>query len=241
VCGPQGVLFIVKNYQGDRMNFEIAAEMAEGRLEGPLRLLVIGDDAGSAMAGPGVGRRGVAGTVIVERLLGAAAEMGMALDALAELGRAASAATRTIGVALESCTVPEAARPTFTVNPGEMEFGVGIHGEPGIRREPMRSADAIAAEICGLLLDDLKPGPQAPLLMMVNGFGGTPLIEQYLMFDASRRAVTGAGHAISRALVGNHATSLDMAGCSITLSVLDDETLRLWDSPVRTAAFRWGV
>jgi dihydroxyacetone kinase-like protein len=241
VAGPQGAIFIVKNYQGDRMNFELAAEMAQGRLDGPLGVLVIEDDAGSALAHEGVERRGVAGTVIIERLMGAAAERGLPIEGLMTLGAAAASRTRTVGVALESCTVPEAGRPTFHVGPAEMEFGVGIHGEPGIRREALREADSIASEICGIILRDLAPKPGTGVLLMVNGFGATPLIELYLMFDAASRALASSRLTVVRSLVGNHATSLDMAGCSITLSVMDDEALALWDSPVRTAALRWGV
>ena len=145
-----------------------------------------------------------------------------------------------MGVALTSCTVPAAGKPTFTLGESEMEMGVGIHGEPGRRRVALAQADEIAATMLEAIAGDLAPKPGAPLLLLVNGFGGTPLMELYLMYDAAHRWCEARGMTIARSLVGNYTTSLEMAGCSITLTQLDDEMLRLWDSPIHTAALRWG-
>jgi dihydroxyacetone kinase-like protein len=185
------------------------------------------------------GRRGVAGTVVVEKVVGAAAERGADLDALKDLGDRANGRTRSMGVALTSCTVPAAGRPTFDLGEGEMEMGVGIHGEPGRRRVPLASADEIAAEMLGAITGDLGAKPGEEVLLFVNGFGGTPLMELYLMYDAARRVLDGKGLTVARSLVGNYCTSLEMAGCSLTVTALDDELRGLWDAPVRTAALRW--
>lgn len=231
-----GVLFIVKNYAGDVMNFEIAAEM----LDCPHDTVLVDDDIALPKT-HSIGRRGVAGTLIVEKIVGAAAEEGRDLAALQSLGERVNGRTRSMGVALTSCTVPAAGKPTFTLGDGEMEMGVGIHGEPGRRRVPLMSADAVAAEMVDAVLGDLADQASGDALLLVNGFGGTPLMELYLMYDAVRRRLTGSGVTIARSLVGNYVTSLDMAGCSVTLSILDAETLALWDAPVHTAALRWGV
>ena len=236
VAGPAGCLFIVKNYEGDVMNFQMAAEMAAV----PMATVVTNDDVAIENSLFTIGRRGVAGTLIVEKLLGAAAEQGADLAALQALGERVNARTRSMGMALTSCTVPAAGKPTFDIAVTEMEMGVGIHGEPGRRREALRSANEIAAELVGAILTDLAPAKGAPVLLLVNGFGGTPLIELYLMVNAAHRLLDQAGVRVTRHLTGSYVTSLDMAGCSITLTVLDDDLTRLWDAPVHTPALRWG-
>ena len=187
------------------------------------------------------GRRGVAGTLVVEKIVGAAAEDGQGLADLKTLGDRVNRATRSMGVALTSCTVPAAGKPTFDIGDGEMEFGVGIHGEPGRRRDTLKSADEIAEEICAAIAGDFGAAVKGNALLFVNGFGGTPSMELYLMYNSARRLFEKHGVTVVRSLVGSYVTSLDMAGCSITLSMLDDETARLWDAPVRTAALRWGM
>ncbi|RVB96682.1 dihydroxyacetone kinase subunit DhaK, partial [Mesorhizobium sp. M7A.F.Ca.CA.002.15.2.1] len=182
-----------------------------------------------------------AGTLVVEKIVGAAAEHGLALASLKALGDRVNAATRSMGVALTSCTVPAAGKPTFDIGDGEMEFGVGIHGEPGRRRDALKSADAIAQEICAAILGDLGDKAKGPALLFVNGFGGTPLMELYLMYNSARLIFEKHGVTVTRSLVGSYVTSLDMAGCSITLTMLDDETTAFWDAPVHTAALRWGM
>lgn len=231
-----GCLFIVKNYEGDVMNFDMAAEMSEGVMQ-----VVTNDDVAVENSSYTTGRRGVAGTLVVEKMVGAAAEQGMALAALKALGERVNGATRSMGVALTSCTVPAAGRPTFEIGDGEMEFGVGIHGEPGRRRDALKSADAIAEEICTAIAGDLGERPKGPALLFVNGFGGTPSMELYLMYNSARNIFEKSGVSVIRSLVGSYVTSLDMAGCSITLTMLDDETTALWDAPVHTAALRWGL
>jgi len=231
-----GCLFIVKNYEGDVMNFDMAAEMSEGVLQ-----VVTNDDVAVENSSYTTGRRGVAGTLVVEKIVGAAAEHGLALPALKTLGERVNAATRSMGVALTSGTVPAAGKPTFDISDGEMEFGVGIHGEPGRRRDTLKSADAIAGEICAAILGDLGDKAKGPALLFINGFGGTPLMELYLMVNSAKRILDGAGITATRFLTGSWVTALDMAGASLTLSVLDDRAKALWDAPVHTAALRWGV
>ncbi|RWB20798.1 MAG: dihydroxyacetone kinase subunit DhaK [Mesorhizobium sp.] len=231
-----GCLFIVKNYEGDVMNFEMAAEMSEGVMQ-----VVTNDDVAVENSSYTTGRRGVAGTLVVEKIVGAAAEQGMALKPLKALGERVNTATRSMGVALTSCTVPAAGKPTFDIGDGEMEFGVGIHGEPGRRRDTLKSADAIAEEICAAILGDLGDRAKGRALLFVNGFGGTPLMELYLMYNSARKIFGNNGVTVTRSLVGSYVTSLDMAGCSITLTMVDDETTALWDAPVHTAALRWGM
>ncbi|CAN5352525.1 dihydroxyacetone kinase subunit DhaK [soil metagenome] len=231
-----GCLFIVKNYEGDVMNFDMAAEISEGVMR-----VVINDDIAVEDSLFTTGRRGVAGTLVVEKVVGAAAEEGMGLADLKALGDRANAATRSMGVALTSCTVPAAGGPTFDIGAGDMEFGVGIHGEPGRRRASLRSADDIAEELCTAIMGDLGDRVQGPALLFVNGFGGTPLMELYLMYNSARRVFEKHGVSIVRSLVGSYVTSLDMAGCSITLTMLDEGLTKYWDAPVRTAALRWGI
>lgn len=235
VAGEAGVLFIVKNYAGDCMNFEMAAEMAECRTA----TLITNDDVAVESSTYSGGRRGVAGTLVVEKIVGAAAQKGVALAECAALGTRVNAQTRSMGVALTSCTVPAAGTPTFTLGENEMELGVGIHGEPGRRRVKLVAANAIADEMTAAIMSELVPTGGSDALLIVNGFGGTPLIELYLMYNAARRLLEKRGLRIARSLVGNFVTSLEMAGCSITVSLLDAEMLAFWDDPVRTAALRW--
>jgi dihydroxyacetone kinase-like protein len=232
-----GTLFIVKNYEGDVMNFEMAADMAET----PVKTVVVDDDVAVEKSTYSIGRRGVAGTMIVERVVGAAAEQGATLDAAQALGKDVNSRTRSMGVALTSCTVPAAGKPTFDIGPDEMEMGVGIHGEPGRRRVKLAGADAIADEMMGAILDDLAPKGGAEAILLVNGFGGTPSMELYLMCNAAYRILAARGVKPVRTLVGSYVTSLDMAGCSLTVSLVDDTLLKLWDSPLHTAALRWGI
>jgi len=235
VAGEAGVLFIVKNYAGDRMNFEMAAEIAEGRTA----TIVTDDDVAVENSTHSIGRRGVAGTLIVEKIVGAAAEKGADLKGCVALGERVNARTRSMGVALTSCTVPAAGTPTFSLGEDEMEVGVGIHGEPGRRRVKLERADAIADEMTTAIAQELDARDGAEALLLVNGFGGTPMIELYLMYNAACRMLKKRGLRIARSLVGSFVTSLDMAGCSLTVSLLDTETTALWDHPVRTAALKW--
>lgn len=235
VSGEAGVLFIVKNYAGDRMNFEMAAEIAEGLTA----TIVTDDDVAVENSTQSIGRRGVAGTLIVEKIVGAAAEKGADLKGCVALGERVNVRTRSMGVALTSCTVPAAGTPTFSLGQDEMEMGVGIHGEPGRRRVKLERADAIADEMTTAIAQDLDARDGAEALLLVNGFGGTPTIELYLMYNAARRMLEKRGLRIARSLVGSFVTSLDMAGCSLTVSLLDAETTALWDHPVRTAALKW--
>jgi len=235
VVGEAGVLLIVKNYAGDRMNFEMAAEVAECRVA----TVITDDDVAVENSTHSIGRRGVAGTLIVEKIVGAAAEKGVDLAGCVALGERVNARTRSMGVALTSCTAPAAGTPTFTLSEGEMEMGVGIHGEPGRRRVKLERADAIAYELATAIAEDINPSDGAEALLLVNGFGGTPTIELYLMYNAARRLLEKRGLRIARSLVGSFVTSLEMAGCSFTLTLLDAEMLALWDHPVRTAALKW--
>jgi dihydroxyacetone kinase-like protein len=232
-----GVLFIVKNYEGDVMNFEMAREMS-GK---SIATVITDDDVAVETSTFSTGRRGVAGTLIVEKIVGAAAEEGRNLAALKALGDRVNAATRSIGVALTSCTVPAAGKPTFDLAEHEMEVGVGIHGEPGRRRVKLRPAAEIATEMAGAITADLGARAKGAAILLINGFGGTPLSELYLMYDAIRRLLEQAGIKVVRSLVGNFVTSLDMAGCSATVSMLDEEMTRLWDAPVHAPALRWGM
>jgi len=232
-----GCLFIVKNYEGDVMNFEMAVEMA-GR---EVLTVVTDDDVAVENSLYTPGRRGVAGTLVVEKMVGAAAEAKAGLAELRTLGRQVNSQTRSMGVALTSCTVPAAGKPTFEISADEMEFGVGIHGEPGRRRVRLEKADRIAEDLMAPILADLTIRPGTPVLLLVNSFGGTPAMELYLMFNSARRLLDNAGAILARSLVGPYVTSLDMAGCSLTVTVLDDTLIRLWDQPVHTAALRWGA
>jgi dihydroxyacetone kinase-like protein len=232
-----GVLLIVKNYEGDVMNFEMAAEMAECEVA----MVLTDDDVAVETSTYSTGRRGVAGTMIVEKIVGAAAETGRDLAALKALGDRVNQQTRSMGVALTSCTVPAAGSPTFQIGENEMEMGVGIHGEPGRKRVALAEAKDIAAEMIGAIRKDFGELAKGNAIMLVNGFGGTPLMELYLMYHCVEQELAGSGITIARSLVGNYVTSLEMAGCSVTLSLVDDELLGLWDAPVHTAGLRWGM
>ncbi|QRM54311.1 dihydroxyacetone kinase subunit DhaK [Sinorhizobium sp. BG8] len=236
-----GTLLIVKNYDGDVMNFEMAAEMAVAREGRSVATIIVSDDIAVHDARRSSGRRGVAGTLVVEKILGAAAEAGMDLSSLVKLGEAVVRDTRTMGVALRGATVPDTARETFVLGPDEMEVGVGIHGEPGRSREAFGDAEAIVAMVCQSILADLDEGMAGEFLLLVNGFGGTPVSELYLVYGIARRIFESCGLTVGRSLVGTYVTSLDMAGMSITLSLLDGERKRLWDAPVATPALRWGI
>ena len=240
VDGGRGLLFIVKNYSGDVMNFEMAAEMAAETSGAEVATVLTNDDVAVEDSLFTQGRRGVAGTVVVEKLVGAAAEAGADLAALKALGDRANAATGSMGLALTSCTVPAAGKPTFDLGDTEIEMGVGIHGEPGRKRVALQAADALAATMVEAICESLQPKSGEQALLMVNGMGGTPLMELYLMYDAAARLCADRGIRIARSMVGNYCTSLEMQGCSITLTRLDDEMIRLWDAPVHTAALRWG-
>ena len=230
-----GVLFIVKNYAGDVMNFEIASEM----LDCEHATVLVSDDV-SLPKDHSTGRRGVAGTLIVEKIVGAAAEQGASLAECKALGDRVNKATASMGVALTSCTVPAIGQPTFDIGVNEIEMGVGIHGERG--REPMNlvSASEIVEHLTAAIDEDLKPQKGQKVLLHINGFGATPLMELYLMYDLAAQHWAEQGIEVVRSLVGNYTTSLDMAGASITLSLLDHELTALWDASVHTANLRWG-
>ena len=232
-----GVLLIVKNYEGDVMNFEMAAEMAECEVA----TVLTDDDVAVETSTYSTGRRGVAGTMIVEKIVGAAAEQGRNLASLKTLGDRVNQQTRSMGVALTSCTVPAAGSPTFQISENEMEMGVGIHGEPGRKRVALAEAKDIAAEMIEAIHKDFGDQAKGNAILLVNGFGGTPLMELYLMHHCVEQELAGSRITIVRSLVGNYVTSLEMAGCSVTLSLVDDELLGLWDAPVHTAGLRWGM
>jgi len=240
VDGGAGVLHIVKNYTGDVLNFEMAADLAKA--DGiPVEAVVTNDDVAVQDSLFTAGRRGVGVTVLAEKIVGAAAEEGRDLAGVAELCRRVNAEGRSMGMALTSCTVPAAGKPTFELGENEMEIGIGIHGEPGRERLPLAPAKDIVAMLTEPILEDLPFASGDRVLAFVNGMGGTPLIELYLVFNELRLLLEGHGITIERNLVGPYITSLEMAGTSITLLRLDDELVRLWDAPVRTAGLRWGV
>jgi dihydroxyacetone kinase-like protein len=235
VHADRGVLFIVKNYAGDSMNFQMASEM----LEIENATVLVNDDVAVENSTHTTGRRGVAGTVMVERMVGAAAEKGASLMECKAVGDRVNAATASMGVAFTSCTVPAAGRATFDMGSDEMEVGVGIHGEPGRRREKVRPASVIVEELLGAILADLKPERGREVLLHVNGFGGTPLMELYVLYHDAARLLRARGMTPARSLVGNYTTSLEMAGASLTVTLLDDEMKALWDAPVNTTALHW--
>jgi dihydroxyacetone kinase-like protein len=232
-----GIVLIVKNYEGDVMNFEMASEMSDGRCV----TIVTDDDVAVETSTYSTGRRGVAGTLIVEKIVGAAAEKGLGRGDLQALGQAVNGRTRSMGVALTSCTVPAAGKPNFTLGEDEMEMGVGIHGEPGRRRVKLAGASAIVEEMTNAILADLEAKRGSRAVLLVNGFGATPSVELYLVYHEAAKILDAAGIRPTRSLVGSYVTSLDMAGASITVSLLDEQELALWDAPVHTAALRWGV
>lgn len=240
VHGGRGVLQVVKNYTGDVMNFEMAAELAAA--EGiAVASVVTNDDVAVRDSLYTAGRRGVGVTVLLEKIVGAAAEAGADLATCQRIAEQVNAQGRSMGMALTSCTVPHVGRPTFDLPADEMEIGIGIHGEPGRTRLPLAPAAAIAELLARPIIDDLPLRRGDHVLAFVNGMGGTPLIELYLMFKELNDILAGQGIAISRSLVGSYITSLEMAGCSFTLLKLDDELTRLWDAPVLTPALRWGL
>jgi dihydroxyacetone kinase-like protein len=240
VDGGKGVLHIVKNYTGDIMNFELAAELAQA--EGiEVTSVVIADDVAVQDSLYTAGRRGVGGTVLAEKIVGAAAEEGQDLASVTALCERVQANVRSMGMALTSCTVPAAGKPTFEIGDDEMEIGIGIHGEPGRERKKLATADEITEMLMTPILDDMPFKSGDKVLAFVNGMGGTPLIELYVVYNKVAAMCRDRGVSIERNLVGNYITSLEMAGCSITLLKLDDEMTRLWDAPVNTPALRWGV
>ncbi|WP_227997665.1 dihydroxyacetone kinase subunit DhaK [Nocardia australiensis] len=236
-----GVLHIVKNYTGDIMNFEMAAELAAAESGVEVTAVVVNDDVAVQDSLYTAGRRGVGATVVLEKIAGAAAEAGRALAEVAEVARTVNANSRSMGMALSSCTVPTAGKPTFELGETEMEIGVGIHGEPGRHSVPLAPAREVAAMLVEPILADLPFIKGDNVICFVNGMGGTPLLELYLMYNEVARILAGHGIGIARSLVGPYITSLEMAGCSVTLTKLDDDLLNLWDAPVRTPALRWGV
>jgi dihydroxyacetone kinase-like protein len=240
VDGGAGVLHIVKNYTGDIMNFELAAELAAA--EGvEVTSVVIADDVAVQDSLYTAGRRGVGGTVLAEKIVGAAAEEGQDLAAVTALCQRVQDNVRSMGMALTSCTVPAAGKPTFEIGDDEMEIGVGIHGEPGRERRAMATADEITETLLSAVLDDGVVSSGDRVLAFVNGMGGTPLLELYVVYNKVAAMCRDRGITIERNLIGSYITSLEMAGVSITVLKLDDEMVRLWDAPVNTAALRWGV
>jgi dihydroxyacetone kinase-like protein len=236
-----GVLHIVKNYTGDVMNFEMAAELAAAESDIEVVPVVTDDDVAVKDSLYTAGRRGVGVTVLLEKIAGAAAEEGRPLAEVADVARRVNGNGRSMGMALTSCTVPSAGRPTFDLPEDEMEIGIGIHGEPGRRRVPLAPAREIAEMLVEPVLADLDFTGGGGVIAFVNGMGGTPLLELYLMYAEVAAVLEKAGIGIARNLVGSYMTSLEMAGCSVTLLKADDELLRLWDAPVRTPALRWGA
>jgi phosphoenolpyruvate---glycerone phosphotransferase subunit DhaK len=236
-----GVLQIVKNYTGDVMNFEMAAEMAAADTGSEVVAVVTDDDVAVQDSLYTAGRRGVGVTVLLEKIVGAAAEQGRSLAEVAELARRVNAQGRSMGMALTSCTVPAAGKPTFDLPESEMEIGIGIHGEPGRRRLPLAPAREIAEMLLEPILADFSFTSGTGVIAFVNGMGATPLLELYLMYGEVAAILEKAGVSVVRSLVGPYITSLDMAGCSVTLLAVDDDLVRLWDAPVNTPGLRWGV
>ncbi|KQP55439.1 dihydroxyacetone kinase subunit DhaK [Agreia sp. Leaf283] len=239
VDGGAGVLHIVKNYTGDVLNFETAADLALA--DGiDVQTVIVDDDVAVKDSLYTAGRRGVAGTVLVEKIAGAAAERGDDLASVAAIATRVNSVTRSMGVALTPCVVPHAGEPSFTLADDEIEIGIGIHGEPGRERIKIEPADAIVDRILAPIVDDLPFASGDRVLLFVNGLGGTPQVELYIVFRRAAEALAERGITVSRTLVGNFVTSLEMQGMSITVMRLDDELEQLWDAPVQTAALRWG-
>jgi dihydroxyacetone kinase-like protein len=239
VDGGAGVLHIVKNYTGDVMNFEMAAEIAAAETGVAVVAVVTNDDVAVQDSLYTAGRRGVGGTVLVEKIAGAAADEGRDLAGVADVARRVNDGARSMGVALTSCTVPAAGRPTFDLGEDEIEIGIGIHGEPGRRRVPAAPAREVAEMLMEPILADLDFTSDDGVIAFVNGMGGTPLIELYVVYNEVATILAKAGVSVARSLVGPYITSLEMAGCSVTLLKVDDELLRLWDAPVKTPGLRW--
>lgn len=239
VDGGAGVLHIVKNYTGDVLNFETAADLAAA--EGiEVRSVIVNDDVAVKDSLYTAGRRGVAGTVLVEKIAGAAAERGDALETVAAIAERVISNVRSMGVALTPCVVPHAGEESFTLADDEIEIGIGIHGEPGRARIKLEPADAIVDRLLGPILEDIPFVAGDKVLLFVNGMGGTPQIELYIVFRRAAEVLAEKGIEVARTLVGNFTTSLEMQGTSITVLKLDDEMTALWDAPVQTAALRWG-
>ncbi|MGA3031023.1 MAG: dihydroxyacetone kinase subunit DhaK [Candidatus Limnocylindrales bacterium] len=239
VDGGAGVLHIVKNYTGDILNFQMAAELVAGEIE--VATVVTNDDVAVQDSLYTAGRRGVGGTVLVEKIAGAHAEAGGSLAQVTATAVKVNANARSMGLALTSCVVPAAGKPTFDLGGDEVEVGIGIHGEPGRRREKLAPVGDMAEWLVGPIVDDLGLKRGDSVLAFVNGMGGSPLIELYVAYDSVARILDAKGISIKRSLVGSYITSLEMAGFSVTLLRLDDELLRWWDAPVHTAALRWGI
>lgn len=237
--GGAGVVHVVKNYTGDVLNFQLAAELAA---DDGIRVeqVLVDDDVAVQDSTYTAGRRGTGGTVVVEKMAGALAETGADLDAVAAIGRRANSASRSFGIALTPVTTPAAGTPTFELGPDEIELGIGIHGEPGRERRPIGPASELAEIAAAAILADLPLDRGDDALVIVNGMGGTPQLELYVVFAEVARILGDRGITIARSLVGNYVTSLDMAGCMLTLTALDAELTRLWDAPVSTPALRWG-
>ena len=237
VNGGAGVLHIVKNYTGDVLNFQMAAELAED--EGiEVVAVVTNDDVAVQDSLYTAGRRGVGATVFVEKIAGALAEERVGLAAVADVAREVNERSRSLGIALTSCTVPAAGKPTFELAESEIEVGIGIHGEPGRSRQPLGTARELAATALDAIHADMPLS--GDLLVMVNGMGGTPLLELYVVFNEVRQYLEGLGARVARNLVGNYITSLEMQGFSVTVCRLTDTLTRLWDAPVETPGLRWG-
>ncbi|CAN5647474.1 dihydroxyacetone kinase subunit DhaK [soil metagenome] len=240
VNGGAGVLHIVKNYTGDVMNFEMAADLAtEEGIE--VEAVVIDDDVAVKDSLYTAGRRGVGATVLAEKICGAAAEEGRSVKEVADLCRTVNGNARSMGMALTSCVVPSAGEPTFELGADEMEIGIGIHGEPGRERMPLAPASEIVERLTEPVVEDGPFESGDEVLAFVNGMGGTPLIELYIAYRELAKMLEGKGLQITRKLIGPYITSLEMAGCSITLLKLDEELTKLWDAPVDTPGLRWGV
>ncbi len=241
VDGGAGVLHIVKNYTGDVMNFEMAAELVAAESGTEVVTVVVDDDVAVTDSLYTAGRRGVGTTVLLEKIVGAAAEEGRPLAEVADLARRIDDAGRSMGMALTSCTVPAAGKPTFDLPEDQMEIGIGIHGEPGRRRVPLAPAREVAEMLVEPILSDLSFTGGEGVICFVNGLGATPLLELYVLYAEVAALLDKAGVGVARSLVGPYMTSLDMAGATVTLLKADDELLRLWDAPVVTPGLRWGA
>lgn len=240
VDGGAGVLHIVKNYTGDVMNFEMAADLAKA--EGiEVEAVVVDDDVAVKDSLYTAGRRGVGLTVLMEKLVGAAAEEGRSLQEVADLARKINGQGRSMGMALTSCTVPHAGKPTFDLPEDEMEIGIGIHGEPGRTRMKIKTADEVTEMLMTPIIEDLPFEEGDEVLLFVNSMGGTPLIELYILYRKAVEILEAKGIKVVRKLIGPYITSLEMAGCSFTLLKMDEDLIKLWDAPVKTAGMRWGV
>lgn len=234
LASPRGVLHIINNYTGDRMAFDMGREMAEA--DGiRVGTVMVDDDVSVKDSTYTVGRRGVAGNFFVIKALGAASEQGADLDALVELGKRVNSVTRSMGMALTSCTPPAKGSPLFELGDDEMEMGVGIHGEPGRRREKLTNANAIVDEMLEAVVSDLPYKQGDNVALMINGLGGTPISELYILYGRAQEQLAARGIQVQRSYVGNYCTSLDMAGYSLTLVRLDDELVKLLEAPAEVA------